>query len=151
MKNILGFIFTAALILVADYAHAACSLNSSVYRDVGGRGFELNFSQKPVNSATIAATVTLTHSKRGRIFEFDLVQSQGYGSTWLVHREDNDRSHLVNFFNSELIQTSVFRAKSSSMYLFISGLGSEDYYRNQMSGSREIVLGDVMWKFYRCR
>jgi hypothetical protein len=37
------------------------------------------------------------------------------------------------------------------MYLFISGLGSEDYYKNQMSGSREIVLGDVMWKFYRCR
>lgn len=151
MKSILSFILTAALVLITDCAYAACNLTNSVYRDIGERGFELSFSPPPSGSASIAATATLTHLKRGKIFEFDMTQSQGYGSTFLIHRGSRDMTHLVNFFNSDLTQASVFRAETAPTYLFIGGLGSEDYYTNSMSGSREIMLGDVMWQFYRCR
>ncbi len=150
MKNIFGFILTASLIFVADSAQAACSLAKSVYRDVDKRGFELSFSDRPAGSVFLA-TATLTHSKRGKIFEFNVVQSQGYGSTWLINRKDNGKSHLVNFFNADLTQATVFRSETSPTYLFVSDLGAADYYRNELVGSRKIILGDVMWKFYRCR
>ena len=35
--------------------------------------------------------------------------------------------------------------------MFILGLGSWDWYDNQMSEGRDIILGNPMWKFDHCR
>ena len=88
---------------------------------------------------------------RGQVFEFDMVQSQGYGSTSLIDAKGQKRSHLINFFNSDLSQKSIFRAETAPKYIFVSGLGSEDYYGNSLRGGRKIMLGDVMWKLDRCK
>jgi hypothetical protein len=150
MKNIISFMFSAMLLLMANRGYAACIITNSVYRDVNGRGFELTFKPSSPSSSTTSVIATLSHAKRGKIFEFDMIQSQYYGSVSLINHKNNN-THLINFFNSNLTQSSIFRAESSPMYLFISGLGSTDYYNNQMSGSRAIILGDVMWKFQSCR
>lgn len=131
---------------IAQSDEISCKFTNSIYQDIKGRGFELVVSKSPVSSASIGAIVRIRHEQRGQIFEFDMVQSQGYGSTSLIDRKGQGRSHLINFFNSDLSQKSIFRTKTAPKYLFISGLGSEDYYGNSSRGSRKIMLGDVMWK-----
>jgi hypothetical protein len=156
MKNILCIISGVLLSLTADSVYAntsnpACKITDGIYRDVSGRGFELRFGPPPPKSVTTMATAIISHPKRGSIFEFEMTQSQGYGSTSLISRKDTSKSYRVNFFNSDLTQASMFRAKSLPTYLFVSDLGGDDYYLNQGSGSREIALGDVMWRFQRCK
>lgn len=128
----------------------SCKFADSIYQDVKGKGFELVVRKPPRGSASVSAIVRIGHEKRGQIFEFDMVQSQGYGSTSLIDRKGQKRSYPINFFNSDLSQKSIFRAKTAPKYLFISGLGSEDYYGNSSRGGREVLLGDVMWEFSRC-
>ena len=132
---------------IAQSDEPSCKFTNSIYQDIKGSGFELAVSKPSKGLVSVSAVVKIGHKKRGQVFEFDMVQSQGYGSTTL---NDGKGQHLINFFNSDLSQKSIFRAKTAPKYLFVSGLGSEDYYRNSSRGGREIFLGDVMWKFSRC-
>ena len=153
INNVLGFVATTAFTLTAGAAFAAeCPVNRSVYRDVEGRGFQLEFAPNTSNSATVHATATIAHPVRGTIFQFDITQSQGYGSTRLTNRNSPEKSYELYFFDAGLRHSSVLLGRGSApSYAFVAGLGSTDYYMNQNSRSREIPLADVMWQFDHCK
>ena len=124
----------------------ACELTRSVYRAVGNPAFQLVFSDPPASVAgVVRATVTLQHPKRGKILSLYLNQSQGYGAFVLADPKNSEASYPLYFFNQKLEFGGASRA-----YTFVAGLGVSDYYSNRL-GSRETILGDVMWKFDSCR
>lgn len=138
MKLILGFAtFLIPVLLSADIAFAGCSLLKSTYKDIGGKGFQLDFSGQ---------TATLSR-QRQKLFEFNLTQSQGYGTVYLMEKSNPESSYGVYFFGSDLKQSSSGRGfDNAPTYAFVSGLGSAVYYRD-----RSILLGDTLWKFDRCK
>jgi len=123
-----------------------CDLTQSLYRDVPDQGFRLEFYPSSSTTLPSAATVILSHPDRGQIFQFELVESQGYPIANLVYADRPDLSQVITFFDPDLIQTS-----PPGHYAFVEGLGYADWSLNQESGGREIVLGDVIWQFDQCR
>jgi hypothetical protein len=148
-----------ALVLNASpgSSQASCNFNKSIYHDVDGQGFELSFKPTPSNSSVyITSIATLKHSRRGTIFKFDVTQMQGYGTTFLTHISGGqEKSHGLYFFENNLKRTYVIlsrgRDSNAVPYIFVEGLGVTDYYDNRQSGGRDVILGDVMWKFSRCQ
>jgi hypothetical protein len=130
-----------------------CNLYQSVYSDVDNKGFELVFSKGRTNSASIYATAIIEHPTLGTIWSFDVTQSQGYGTTFLLNNKINPRkdSYAINFFNQRLESDRTFswrRRNTAPVYAFISGLGSDDYYRRRSSN---LFLLDTMWVHKRCQ
>lgn len=149
-------IFTIILVGFANQATPTvaqeCNLYKSVYSDVDNKGFELIFSKGRSNSVRYA-TAIIKHPKLGTIWSFDLSQSQGYGSTYLLDNTNisRNRSYVIDFFNRRLESDrtfSWFRRNNSPAYAFIAGLGSDDYYSRRTS---KILLGDTMWIHKRCQ
>lgn len=139
-------------ILPAIAQEPTCDLTRSVYQDADGQGFQLEFAPDLSGSAVTLATATLTHPDRGTIFEFSVAQSQGYGAIGLVNSNNPEAVHGIYFFGSDLRRSSVLIGRGNApTYAFVEGLGSTDYYSNQNSGSRDIILGDVMWQLAYCK
>jgi hypothetical protein len=82
------------------------------------------------------------------LFRFDVVQSQGYGSIQMVKPNQSGQGFGVYLFEAGGKQ---FRGKGTAPLLFVAGLGSADWYENQETGGRKIILGDGMWKFAFCK
>ncbi|MBD1848476.1 hypothetical protein [Leptolyngbya sp. FACHB-711] len=138
----------------AQPSSATCDLTSSIYRDVGNGGFELEFSSADRSlSGGNVASATLKYPNGSILYTFSLTQAQGYGTVSLIQAGGRD-SFTVNFFNADLTPASwaSWRRSATPTYLFISGLGTAQYYRerNQV-GETVPLLGDVMWKFDRCK
>jgi hypothetical protein len=125
-----------------------CSMHNSAYKAIGNPDFELTFSPR-IPNLTMDAVVTLKHSNRGEIKTFHVVTSQGYGSSFLIDPDRDDRTILnIVVFDRNLEPDRIFRNEVAPEYAFVAGLGSRDYYGPE--GGRKFMLGDRMWKFDRC-
>lgn len=143
------FISVLSLLLVPNLQAAdTCNLDRAVYRDTGNRGFTLAFSAAPPDSAALIARARLSHTKRGKLFEFEVVQSNGYGTISLIQADDSKRSHVAYFFNADLKPT----LRSGAALMFVSELGVLDYYADREKPvARDDLLGDTLWSLERCK
>jgi hypothetical protein len=139
---------------LAQPSSATCDLISSIYRNVGDGGFELEFSSaNRSSSGGNFASATLKYPNGSILYTFSLTQAQGYGTVSLIEAGGGD-SFEVNFFNADLTPASwaSWRRSAAPTYLFISGLGAAQYYRERdQVGEMVPLLGDVIWKFDRCK
>lgn len=143
-RNILCSGIVPLLLAIGANTASACSLEQSVYRDVAKRGFTLEFFPKSRDSLVPLARAELRHAQRGRIFKFEVTQSNGYG-TYFLNRIDTDQpSHItIYFFDNDLIAAD----PSVATWAFAADLGAADYYATREKPS----VGDAMWKFERCK
>lgn len=138
----------------AQPSSATCDLTSSIYRDLGNGGFELEFtSANQSSSGGNFASATLKYPNGSILYTLSMTQAQGYGTVSLMQVGGRD-SFTVNFFNADLTPASwvSWRRSATPTHLFISGLGAAQYYRERNQVGRTVpLLGDVMWKFDRCK
>lgn len=146
--TVIGIITVTASIQPSAIASKTCTIQNSIYEAVGNPEFKLTFSPPP-RGKVINAVATLQHSKRGKIWVFEMTQSNGYGSSTLLGSNREELSFNIVFFDRNLQPTPGFGNSKAPEYVFVSGLGSADHYSIN-KGSREFKLGDVMWKFSRC-
>jgi len=129
-------------------AWAVCPLDQSVYRDAAQRGFTLEFSPSTSGLATDIATAQLRQTRRGAIFSFEVGHSSGYGTVYMVRTDaPGTREHNIHFFDRRM----AVAAPDNAAWIFVSNLGPADWYDNQRQAQREPFLGDVMWRFLRCK
>jgi hypothetical protein len=143
-QKIVRIAFTVLASTVLTFAQAACDLDHSVYRDAAKRGFTLEFSPSEREDATVVALAQVRHTTRGVIFTFEVGHSNGYG-TFFLARTDADKApaHDAYFFDARMVETTV----NTAAWVFVSGLGSADWYDTR----KDPQLGDVLWKFDRCK
>jgi len=138
---VLAFLATSSLPGWAD-----CPLALRSYEDAEGRDFLLEFDppppDRPVQQVGVA---TLLHSTRGKIFEFEVYATSGYGRVSLVRGEHN---HTAYFFTEDLRST---KTELDSRLLFIDGLGAADWMLGPLPDSREFPLGDTIWRLAGCK
>lgn len=142
------------LILSAQKSNAfnECGIQDSIYRDVDGKGFELIFEAIEPPMGSLASSISIEYSGEA-IYQFDMSQGTGYGSFFASQGES---SLLVNFFDSHLTSNNpsfIGPEIKASKFMFISGLGSFDYYqRTDFSPNfYPPLIGDTVWIFDRCR
>jgi hypothetical protein len=123
---------------------ADCALDHAQFQDTGGRGFTLSFA--PAVSGVPIAAARLSHKTRGRIFQFDVTQSNGYGTIFLVPIDEARTSHAVYFFDRDLRPAG----PNQAAIMFVDGRGAADYYAHRNDVQRRGMLGDLMWKFSAC-
>ncbi len=139
---------------------APCKIAQSVYRDADGKGFELVFSA--AGNRTSHATATIAYPPQGQLYQFNVVQSSGYGSISLVNINSNGNRLETNnrlgisFFDQNLrAATPIFLGEETAApeYAFISELGGYDYYQRRGSVTENMppLLADVMWVHDRCQ
>jgi uncharacterized protein YukJ len=150
IKYSVYFIIIALAFFNNNPSYAVCEITNRIYKDVDGKGFELRFSEPSSDSAVSFANVTLWHPERNNIGVFEAGASQGLANIYfsLINKKEDNINIAAYFFNSNFQQSQQI---DNSHYLFVSGLGSWDWYFNQMSGGRDIFLGNPMWKFDRCQ
>lgn len=138
------------VIFNVESANATCQITKHIYRAVDDKGFELRFNNPPANSALHFATVTLWHPKRGNIGTLIVGNSQGFGTIYFQPQNNLEDSTNISayFFDSKFKSAEDY---NSAQFLFVSGLGSWDWYDNQMTGGRDVFLGNPIWKFDRCQ
>jgi hypothetical protein len=125
---------------------AECPLENSVYEDVDGEGFRLEFTPASSESARALYAVVIKHPKRGIIFDFDFMYSLGYGEALLTPRERaGDEFHRIHFFNKDLKTRR--GPEVATPYAFVEGLGYADHYAHRMEPS----VGTPLWRFLRCQ
>ena len=132
-----------------------CPLTQSIYRDADGKGFELAFSS-PRPKTPYPASAIIQHAQGGRMYEFDVSQSSGYGSVWLNTLKNYPgppRSFWITFFDQDLKAATpiwLLDAKTAPKYAAIAELGGHDHYRRRGTKNPPLI-GDVMWRFDRCQ
>jgi hypothetical protein len=154
---------TAIMLLLPTQALAAsCKIAQSVYRDSGGKGFELVFGTSIPGKGGAYATATINHPKQNQIYNFSVTQSNGYGVISFVSIiptrmgiEYGD-GFRANFFDQNLGSANpgvIGREVEAPKYVFISDLGSHDFYKRRSAVSEDTppFLGDVMWIYERCQ
>jgi hypothetical protein len=134
---------------------ATCPLNRATYSAIGKPAFDLQFS--PIVKPKIASefvALTIQHRDRGTIATYHLGSSLGYGSYYLrdanTSIEDDRKASLKPVFFDANFQQARDPAPSAPQYLFISGLGSDDWYSDR-PGNRETPVAEVMWQRSGCR
>jgi hypothetical protein len=154
LKFFVGSLMTLSFFLLSETAWADCKLTDRIYRDVGDRGFELEFLPTPADppSSMNFARAVIRHPEGGTLYNFYLAESQGYPSVGLVSETSENTGFRINFFDADLTSTS-WRDREAPSYAFIADLGSHEYYhgRRRRSETETPILGDVMWKFDRCK
>lgn len=147
-----------------------CPIAQSVYRDLDRGEFELVFGAPLPNTGSSDATVSihhLTHPNPEPLYRFNMTQSSGYGSIFLVRIDANEtdadgtdweavNSLRVNFFDQDLRSANpLFLGDETEppKYLFITGLGSHDYYhrRDYVTAPETSAMGEMMWRHERCQ
>lgn len=131
-----------------------CPLTKSIYRAISKPEFEIRFTKTKSAIASEFAALTLKHKIRGTIASFNMGGSMGYGSFYLnpimAKPTENAKNELKPVFFDRRWQNVNGTINTSPTYLFIAGLGVEDWYSGR-KGSRNQVLGDVMWQFAGCQ
>jgi hypothetical protein len=155
---ILTGIFLASIVpnAQASKPKTQCSLDRATYSAIGKPAFELQFS--PIEQRRIATEIvalSIQHSDRGFLGSYHIGRSQGYGSYYMQDlaksfEDDTDADLKPVFFDANLQQTKSPENGEAPKYVFISGLGSRDWYTDR-SGNRTQPLREVMWQFSSCR
>jgi hypothetical protein len=132
-----------------------CPIGRATYSAIGKPAFELQFS--PIAKPKIASefvALTIQHRDRGTVATYHLGGSLGYGSYYLrdanTSIEDDSNASLKPVFFDANFQQARDPAPSAPQYLFISGLGSDDWYSDR-PGNRETPIAEVMWQRSGCR
>jgi len=147
-KAALLFCAISALGLVRT-ADAECRLDHAEYRDAAHRGFHMKLSP-PKELGVPLATAVISHDKRGRLYRFEVLQSNGYGVISFVETgktEKDARSFDAYFFASSLTPD---RGKGAPPLIFLAGLGVDDYYTSKNKIPPEQLLEDAMWILVGC-
>ena len=147
----------ASLWCATTTAHAAgCALDHAVFRDSGGQGFVLSFSETRSPHAQITARARITHPVRGTLFKFELGRTNGYGATYLTQtplpgqdKFDRQRSHGVYFFDKHM--KPLMEQPDPPVWLFIENLGVADHYDARHRTPQGPELQDPMWAFAYCK
>lgn len=125
---------------------ASCRFDHAEYRDTSGRGFLLKF--KKAKDGMLIAEGALLHKERGKLLNFEISQSNGYGLVSLIPKGKSPyKTHEVYFFDSTL---KPYHGSGASALLFVEGLGVEDYYVARDKVPDESLLGDTLWAFNAC-
>lgn len=139
-------------------AHAAsCALDRAVFRDSGGQGFVLSFSEaRSPHDAQVTARARITHPQRGTLFKFEMGRTNGYGANYLVQtplpgqdKAERQRPHGVYFFDTQLKPLMV--QPDPPAWLFIENLGAADHYDARHRTPPGPGLQDPMWVFAYCK
>ncbi len=128
-----------------------CPLERSLYQDVDGRGFQLEFTAPKVNAAEVVCSATITHPERGTVFQFDFsFGSGGYVQPFVQQRTATEDGvhHAVHFFDKDLQTTDP--GSPAPPYLLIEGLGPADWYGPQGDYARRLPVGTPLWKLADC-
>lgn len=138
-------------------AHAAsCALDHAVFRDSGGQGFVLSFSEAHSPHAQVTARARITHPARGTLFKFEVGRTNGYGTTYLTQtplpgqdKADRQRPHGVYFFDKQL--KPLMEPPDPPAWLFIENLEATDHYDARHRTPPGPELQDPMWVFAYCK
>jgi len=90
-----------------------CLFEKSIYQDLDGGGFRLEFAPPKADEAPALHSATVTHPKRGTVFEFDFAYGMGYGQPVLRtrDRDGSDGSAFdslgIHFFDENLRSTDL--------------------------------------------
>ncbi len=129
-----------------------CPLEKSVYQDLDNKGFLLEFGPPHDNGVRNVHSATITHPRRGTLFDFNLMFGMGYAAPFLTLRdadEELSKPFHLHFFDKNL--RSMELDKSALPYAFIDGLGPADWYGVQAdTTARKIPIGTPLWRFVRC-
>ena len=130
----------------------ACSLEKSVYQDLDSKGFLLKFGPPHDNGVRNVHSATISHPKRGTVFEFDFMIGMGYAAPFLTLRDADGelaKPFHLHFFDKNL--RSMELDKFALPYAFIDGLGPADWHGVQAdTTARKIPIGTPLWRFTRC-
>jgi len=128
----------------------SCPFLSSVYRDVNGGQFELTLAPPDAALSPVSsAAVTIATADGVALYRFAAVQSSGYVSYYMLTEGEALR---MDFFNADLTYGGPGRAGLAPALLFVSGLGSYDYYSRRSSAgpSTAPLILDTLWQLDRC-
>lgn len=141
-------ILTVSFLFSSFIEAKECPLNQSVYEDIDGNGFLLEFSNPIADSGQILSTVEIKHNKRGVIFMFNSLIANGTGQALLIKPDNKSGTeHPIHFFKKNLKTGDSDKAEP---YIFIEGLSSADWYGEQAEIARETPIGNPIWKFVHC-
>jgi hypothetical protein len=129
-----------------------CNLQNSTYSAIGNPDWRIEVKPAQKRFAAVeSATFLIKHKTRGEIGRYALGQSNGYGSFSLrdLSKKVDDPSPSLKpaFFDQHWRADRLLN--SAPKYLFISGLGSADWYGNSPQ-SRETPVGELMWQLSSC-
>ncbi|CAN1211726.1 hypothetical protein TUMEXPCC7403_16095 [Tumidithrix helvetica PCC 7403] len=156
---ILSMVLLSMQTVTGAAASESCPIAKSIYRDADGKGFQLVFGPPPPRSP-FHATAAIAHPQLGQLYRFQVTQSSGYGSIWLLEQDRSNSKRenrfWITFFDRDLKSaTPIFLGQEteSPRYAVIAELGSHDYYqrRGTMTQSTPPLLPDVMWIHDRCQ
>ena len=145
---------------MAAPAIAGCPIAESVYHDIDGLGFELVFSEGVPDLASSRATAMINHPNQAGLYNFSMTQANGYGSITIGRFSEDgstiQASYPINFFDDQMRSANpLFLGEEldAPAYAFITGLGSDDFYRRRSTADDTNVplLGDLIWVFDRCQ
>jgi hypothetical protein len=155
-----SFGLTIAICIVDTPAIADCPIAEGVYRDAEGLGFELVFSEGLPERASSRAIATVNHPNQAGLYDFSVTQSNGYGSIFIerLNAENSEiqGSYPINFFDDQMRSANPLflgEEMDAPTYAFITGLGSDDFYRRRgtVDDTNVPLLGDMIWVFDRCQ
>jgi hypothetical protein len=133
-----------------------CPLDQATYKAIGKPTFAIQFS--PIidrKFATEIVALNFQHRDRGMIASYHLGGSMGYGSYYLRDlakpiEDDTDANLKPVFFDAKWEAVSDPTKGNAPKYLFISGLGVNDWYADR-AGNRDQPIREVMWQLSGCR
>jgi hypothetical protein len=160
---------------------ANCAWNRREFKNLGNGDYTLQFAPLAESDDRSAGGflgyLTIEHRQRGRIYAFDLFQSNGYSAINLIARIDaadtahakkakpkpkkqNGQDEASSSFELYEFDESLRMAEGgSTKYVFIPRLGQLDYYKDHRTeGTTPISprdpkfrMNDNLWKFFGCR
>ena len=151
MSRYVTVLWAISLALSSAALGATCPFEKSVYEDVDGNGFRLEFGPPKVDVVNVVYSATITHPQRGTVFDFDFRYTVGHAVALLSRRDADDGSatRRIHFFDKHL--RSISLDDVAAPYAFVEGLGSADWYRGGAEIARRIPIGTPLWKFTSCR
>lgn len=135
------------------------NIHSLIYRDVNNRGFELVYGPPMETLSPISrASVIIRYNHDTTLYTFPVTTSSGYGINYV---RTEGPSLPLNFFAADLtlpesdtlaaeLTLPATEAIEPPGFLFISGLGSYDYYTRRTEASPPLIL-DTLWVLQRCQ
>jgi hypothetical protein len=147
-------------------AQATCgdrgNLHSIIYRDINNRGFELVYGPPIETLSPISrASVIIRYNHDTTLYTLPVTTSSGYGSNYVL-TENN--ALPLNFFAADLtlpesdtlvaeLTLPTTKTIEPPGFLFISGLGSYDYYtrRGELTEASPPLILDTLWVLQRCQ
>lgn len=148
--SVTGLGAIAAVPASASESASLCPLSDRRYRDANGQGFELVFSKPDPVEHPVSPVAAAIRWRDEELYSTGITVSNGYGSYYWLTEHDALR---MDFFNADLTAAGLDTEEPAQAIVFISGLGSYDYYtrRDQITETGAPLILDTLWVFDRCQ